>query len=80
MPLLVALRVDDGHWAPYASMILIELYQTKDKKSLVRFIYNGKVLSPPFCGDTELCDYDKLSNYLTTVTPPNNYKDTLCKV
>ena len=80
MPLLVALRVDDGLWAPYASMILIELYQTKDKKSLVRIIYNGKVLSPPFCGDNGLCDYEKMNDYLATVTPPRNYKDILCRI
>ena len=83
MPVLAALKVDDGAWAPYASMILIELYQSNEhKKPFVRVIYNGKVLSPPFCGDIDdgLCDYEKLSQYLATVTPPDNYKDTLCKV
>ena len=80
MPILVALRVDDGKWAPYASMILVELYKSEDKKFLVRFIYNGKVLSPPFCGEDNFCAYETLSNYLATVTPPDDYKNTLCKV
>ncbi len=78
--IFLSLRVDEGVWPPYASMLLIELYQTsKDNKHSVRIVYNGKVLSPPFCKDG-LCDYETFSGYLATVTPPNNYKDTVCKI
>ena len=75
----MALKVDNGEWASYASMILVELYQDKDKKYFVRIVYNGKVLSPPFCGKDDLCGYEDFSAYLGTVTPPDDYKDTVCK-
>ena len=77
MPMLVALQVDDGEWAPYASMILIELYETKEKKHVVRFIYNGKVLNPPFCDDG-ICKYDVLSEHLHDLIPPDDYANTIC--
>ena len=81
MPTLIALEVDDGEWPPYASMILIELYKSEDNKSFVRFIYNGKVLIPPFCHtNDELCEYEEVSERLSEVTPPDDYEDTVCKV
>ena len=73
IPILVALRADQGVWPPYASMMLIELYSTASGFS-VRIVYNGDVVLPPFCGTTVdgLCDYKKFSGYMATVTPNSN--------
>lgn len=97
MPILAALQVDDGVWPAYASMILVELYETNKKSSFmggyhhpwvheprdvdrfaVRLIYNGKVLSLPFCSDTlgsGLCSIQTFSNYIKTVTPSDNLEE-----
>ena len=82
MPLLTALMVDDGVWVPYASVLLIELYEnTTISRQLpatdswsVRLVYNGRVLSPAFCKNPGgLCRFTDLSDYLNTVTPPEDY-------
>ena len=49
-------------------MILLELYD-QSGKYYVRVIYNGKVLSLPFCGSSTLCDFDTFSSYMQSVTP-----------
>ena len=41
----------------------------------VRLIYNGQVLSLPFCSNSQypgLCNYQTLSDYMTTVTPSDD--------
>ena len=82
MPLLTALLVDDGVWSPYASMILMELYENTTlpqrlppvDRFFVRLIYNGKVVSPVFCKlPGGLCQFKNISDYLNTVTPPDDY-------
>lgn len=77
MQLLTALQIDDGLWPPYASIMLLELYLTTDKP-VVRLLYNGEVKVPPFCDGQQLCDFDLYSKYLSTVTPPDDYRD-FCK-
>ena len=79
LPLLVTLQVDNGVWPSYASMILIELYKTTTSTSgfSVRVVYNGKVLSLPFCAGSSLCDYKTFSAYLSTVTPSDPAKQCL---
>lgn len=71
IPILTALQVDEGVWPPYASMMLLELYQFSSNGSLaVRLLYNGATLYPPFCQpSSSLCDFDTFSVYLKTVTP-----------
>ncbi len=89
MPLLTAMLVDDGVWSPYASMILMELYENTtatpqplsaiDRFSM-RLIYNGKVVSPVFCKlPGGLCHFKDISDYLNTVIPPDDYTK-LCSV
>lgn len=64
-------------WPPYASMMLIELYD-KAGKFYVRVVYNGKVLPLLFCNSETLCDFDTFSSYMKSVTP---YDPALqCKV
>lgn len=74
LPILVAFQVDDGDWVPYASMMLMELYKNSTSSSVsVRIIYNGQVLSLPFCGGVQLCDYAIFSSYVSSITPPDDY-------
>ena len=73
MQLLIALQIDNNIWPPYASVMLLELYQTAVNKPAVRLIYNGQVVTLPFCGGNEMCDYDMYSKYMTLVTPPVDY-------
>lgn len=69
--MLVALKIDQGVWPTYASMMLIELYSTRSGQS-VRVVYNGKVIQLPFCGSAgDLCDYKMFSKYMATITPNN---------
>lgn len=75
IPVLVALKVDDGVWPHYAAMLLIELYETPSKEFAIRIIYNGKIVTPAFCGGNPLCDYHTFSQYMMQVTPPTNYID-----
>ena len=67
IPILVALQVDTMVWPPYASMMLIELYE-KAGKFYVRVIYNGEVLTLPFCDSVTLCDFETFSSYMKSVT------------
>ena len=66
--ILVALQVDTMEWPPYASMMLMELFDQEGKK-YVRVTYNGNVLPLAFCGSQTLCDFETFSEYLETVTP-----------
>ena len=70
IPILVALQVDTMEWPPYASMMLVELFDLA-AKNYVRVTYNGQVLSLPFCGSQTLCDFETFSGYLGSVTPSN---------
>ena len=70
IPILVALQVDTMEWPPYASMMLIELFDMSGK-NYVRITYNGQVLPLRFCGSETLCDFDTFSGYLKSVTPSN---------
>lgn len=68
IPILVAFQVDTMEWPPYASMMLIELYD-KAGKFYVRVLYNGELLPMPFCNFETLCDFEIFSEYMKTVTP-----------
>lgn len=89
MPFLAAVVGDqwDGKWAPYASLITIELYEssTLGESDLFRLIYNSKPLMVAGCNDY-LCNIQNLIDALdfgepsmpcsvddaTTNTPSNN--------
>ena len=66
-----ALLVADGLWPPYASMIILELYEvpSSDSGFAIRVIYNGNVLNQPYCSNQALCDYHEFGNYVATVVP-----------
>ena len=73
MPLLAALGVWDGKWAPYASLVVMETYyipNDDDFKSNrgFRIVYNGDVLTDKMegCeGAGEICDLQVLVDYLS---------------
>lgn len=77
MPLLATLGPDlwgDKDWAPYASMLLIEIHEmvedgrtdrsTYKSSYAFRLLYNGKVLTSriPGCTEAELCDVKHFTN------------------
>ena len=51
VPMLSALGLWKGAWAPYASQLVFEVW-SKNATPYIRFIYNGKVL----CGSVDPCD------------------------
>merc|ERR1712065_12766 len=64
MPFLDVMGVWDGVWAPYASLISIELYNDTDtSETLVRVVYNGKPMILPECS-SELCSAQALVDAL----------------
>jgi hypothetical protein len=71
IPILVALQVDAMDWPPYASMMLIELFEMASGDLYVRVTYNGEVLSLKFCNSHTLCDYWTFWTYMQSVTPSN---------
>ncbi|KAL7463246.1 hypothetical protein ACHAXS_003618 [Conticribra weissflogii] len=89
MPILATLGPEVWHayeWAPYASMILIEIHEVidSDRKSdfpsgyAFRLIYNGDVLTSKMDGcleDSELCDAQIL---LDRVLPFAKFEDRDC--
>jgi len=91
MPILATLGPDVWHayeWAPYASMILIEIHEVidSDRKSdfpsgfAFRLIYNGDVLTSKMDGcleDSELCDAQIL---LDRVLPFAKFEDRNCEL
>lgn len=85
MPLLASLggSVYDGSWAPYASMLNLELYQQtresqsdpmNDKDFWFRLVYNGEVLTPLLdgCNKAELCRVDVLLQRVRSFTRDYN--------
>ena len=73
IPILTALQVDKGVWPPYASLLLLEVYELSDGSFAVRLLYNNQTLTPPFCSAT-LCNFDTFSVYMTTITPSDAKK------
>ncbi len=78
MPILVALKVDDGKWSDYAASIRIEILQHQDDPTdkAVRLIYNDKVLRIPDCqtaaeklDDMDLCPLDEFVNIVKRIVP-----------
>jgi len=89
MPLLASLGPDlwkDTEWAPYASMMLIEIHELIDGRSdptvyqsrfAFRLLYNGNILTPLVEGchaDCELCDVI----HLKAVVDPIATRDADC--
>ena len=88
MPILATLGEDvwsGFEWAPYASMMLIEVYEVADADVdeseyqsgfAFRLIYNGDVLTSKMDGcSSELCD---IENLLDQVLPFAKYEDRDC--
>eukprot|EP01130_Rhizamoeba_saxonica_P002242 TRINITY_DN12089_c0_g1_i1.p1 TRINITY_DN12089_c0_g1~~TRINITY_DN12089_c0_g1_i1.p1 ORF type:complete len:407 (-),score=71.87 TRINITY_DN12089_c0_g1_i1:57-1277(-) len=59
--LLNAFNVHDGLWPPYASHIIIELWEEIPSQYSVRFIYNGDVKVIPGC--EAMCSWEKFYSY-----------------
>ena len=77
-------QVFDGHWPPYASNIVFELLESKEKPAdhYVRMIYNQNVLKLPRCApdakeNGTLCPFDKFQEIAKLVTPVNYVEE--CK-
>jgi 2-phosphoxylose phosphatase len=68
MPFLAAFQVANGEWAPYASMVVLELYDTPDGGHAVQFIYNGDILHLPGCSNV-LCDYTEFQTIVSGLIP-----------
>jgi hypothetical protein len=81
MPLLASLGSDvwnDTEWAPYASMMLIEIHELIDGQSdptlftsnfAFRLLYNGKVLTPLVGGCPETCELCDIAHLKSKVDP-----------
>ena len=62
MPFLNAIGAWDGIWAPYASLVQMELFTSSTGATpLVRFIYNRQPLILPSCG-SEFCSFDQFTS------------------
>jgi len=78
MPLLVAYGVEPSSWAPYASTVILELYEYPTTKEwAVRMVFNGMVLHPPMCESKsqELCDFRKFLTYSKTLLPADPWAE-----
>eukprot|EP00698_Gefionella_okellyi_P003075 TRINITY_DN12890_c0_g1_i1.p1 TRINITY_DN12890_c0_g1~~TRINITY_DN12890_c0_g1_i1.p1 ORF type:complete len:418 (+),score=68.17 TRINITY_DN12890_c0_g1_i1:25-1278(+) len=70
-PFLNALRVNDNQWPPYASHVVMELWQSASNGAYaVRITYNGVVLQLPGCS-SPLCDWDEFTASIADVIPDN---------
>ena len=65
MPILQSLQVFDGQWAPYASMIVFELYQI-DSEYGIKLIYNGETFQVPGCSDV-ICPWDEFTTIIQDI-------------
>jgi len=73
MPLLAALGLWDEKWAPYASMVTLELYQenSSPENFYTRIIYNGKELRHKDCADQDaLCPLSVLLTSMAFADDP----------
>lgn len=54
MPFLAALARQnwDQKWTPYAGVLSMELYETKNNSHAVRVIFHGKPVLIPECADS----------------------------
>lgn len=71
MPTLAAFGLLKDKWAPYASLISMELYESSTTPAdwAVRFVYNGTVMNVPGCSDA-ICpwaDFEKILSNITSV-------------
>jgi hypothetical protein len=70
MPVLAALGVYDGIWAPYASLISFEVWQHDSTGDVsVRVVYNGDEMRLPACGGAVMCPVDKFVTLLQSLVP-----------
>ncbi|KAI3657019.1 hypothetical protein MP638_007291 [Amoeboaphelidium occidentale] len=54
-PLLGAFQINDGRWPPFASNVVIELFEdSNDRENYVRMKYNGSIVHVPFCQNDDL--------------------------
>lgn len=69
-PLLISLGIWDGQWAPYATMLIIEIHELIEKSDYAfRLLLNGRVLTSKMDGcpqDSDLCDMQILLNHVTS--------------
>ena len=83
LPLLVSFQLDinDIAWPPYASLMAIELYRSKQRGNYaVRVVYNGQTLQLPFCngkGDSTsmLCEWEVFKEHLQNLIPDKEFCD-----
>jgi len=63
LPFLRAFNVWDGLWPRYASMIRVEIWESKSNQGSfsVRLIYNDKELALPGCGNVSPCPFATFS-------------------
>lgn len=61
MPFLAAIGAWDGIWAPYASIVQMELWTSATSTPLIRFIYNRQVLTLPGCSG-QFCTFDQFTS------------------
>lgn len=66
MPVLAALGAWDGVWAPYASLITLELWKNAQNSFVVRLLYQAQPLKIPGCSGGEFCSW---SDFQTILTP-----------
>jgi hypothetical protein len=64
MPVLAALGVWDHVWAPYASIITLELWKNPQGSFYVRLLYQGEPLKIPGCSDGVFCSWSDFNAVL----------------
>ncbi len=75
-PLLASIGAWDEQWAPYASMLVFEMWVTREGEApLFRALYNGKALQLAGCS-SPLCELDKLQKAFDFAEPLEKWKDT----
>lgn len=67
-PILGALDVEIP-WIPLASNLLWETWGDANGNSYMRVIFNGRVLSLPFCSRGSLCTWAEFRSHLATYVP-----------
>jgi len=58
LPFLLAYRIWDAEWPPYASLVQIEVLTDMNAMEFVRIIYNGLELLLPDCNYQSPCPYE----------------------
>ncbi|ORX96887.1 phosphoglycerate mutase-like protein [Basidiobolus meristosporus CBS 931.73] len=77
-PLLGVLKAEDFRWPPYASNLIVEVWQEKrSDKAYIRILFNGEVLKSPVC-DFSLCPLETFMKLADQYIPKNFVEE--CKL